>query len=135
MKRLLPFVRRWGISLYSLVAGVLALFIFRRGLPHVGLIVGYLLLLWLLLAVLVQVRDTLREYASRARRVLRGNARPNRRRTPDPNRIRAMIPPLLSRYFRASGVDQDYFACSSGQSPGKITRWGAEGRGWGAEAF
>ena len=55
----LEFVRRWGISIASLVAGLLTLFVFRRGLPHVGLIVGYLLLLWLLVAVLVQARDTL----------------------------------------------------------------------------
>jgi hypothetical protein len=60
VKWLVPLVRRWGISVYSFVAGGLALFVFRRGLPHVGLIVGYLLLLWLLVAVLVQVRDTLR---------------------------------------------------------------------------
>jgi hypothetical protein len=59
VSRLLPFVRRWGVSLYSLIAGIFALFIFRRGLPHLSLIVGYLLLLWLLVAVLVQVRDTL----------------------------------------------------------------------------
>ena len=66
MSRLLPFVRRWGISLYSLVAGIFALFIFRRGLPHLSLIVGYLLLLWLLVAVLVQVRDTLQSSEKRA---------------------------------------------------------------------
>jgi hypothetical protein len=53
------FVRRWGISIASLVGGLLTLFVFRRGLPRVGLIVGYLLLLWLLVAVLIQVRDTL----------------------------------------------------------------------------
>jgi hypothetical protein len=59
VSRLLPFVKRWGISIYSLVAGIFALFIFRRGVPHLSLIVGYLLLLWLLVAVLVQVRETL----------------------------------------------------------------------------
>jgi hypothetical protein len=59
VSRLVPFLRRWGISLASLVGGVLTLFVFRRGLPHVALIVGYLLLLWLLVAMLVQVRDTL----------------------------------------------------------------------------
>ena len=53
------FVRRWGISIASFVGGLLTLFVFRRGLPHVGLIVGYLLLLWLLVAILVQARDTL----------------------------------------------------------------------------
>ena len=53
------FVRRWGISIASFVGGLLTLFVFRRGLPRVGLIVGYLLLLWLLVAVLIQARDTL----------------------------------------------------------------------------
>ena len=66
MSRLVPFLRRWGISIYSFVGGVLALFVFRRGLPHVSLIVGYLLLLWLLVAVLVQVRDALRASERRA---------------------------------------------------------------------
>ena len=66
MSRLLPFVKRWGISIYSLVAGILALFIFRRGVPRLPLIVGYLLLLWLLVAVLVQVRDTLQASEKRS---------------------------------------------------------------------
>jgi hypothetical protein len=57
--RALEFVRRWGISIASFVGGLLTLFVFRRGLPHVGLIVGYLLLLCLLVAILVQARDTL----------------------------------------------------------------------------
>jgi hypothetical protein len=55
----LGFVRRWGISIASFVGGLLTLFVFRRGLPHVGIIVGYLLLLWLLVAILVQARDVL----------------------------------------------------------------------------
>jgi hypothetical protein len=59
VRSLAAWLRRWGISIASLVGGVLTLFVFRRGLPHVALIVGYLLLLWLLVAVLVQVRDTL----------------------------------------------------------------------------
>ena len=70
MKRLLPLARRWGISVYSFVAGVLALFVFRRGLPHVGLIVGYLLLLWLLVAVLVQVREALSTSSRRSARLV-----------------------------------------------------------------
>ena len=70
MSRLVPFLRRWGISLYSFVGGVLALFVFRRGLPHVSLIVGYLLLLWLLVAVLVQVRDTLQASERRTARLV-----------------------------------------------------------------
>src|SRR6185436_13504144 len=54
----------------DLVAGALTLFVFRRGLPHVGLIVGYLLLLWLLVAVLVQVRGTLQASERRAHRLV-----------------------------------------------------------------
>ena len=70
MNRLLPFVRRWGISIYSLVAGIFALFIFRRGVPHLSLIIGYLLLLWLLVAVLVQVRDALESSEKRTARLV-----------------------------------------------------------------
>ena len=35
----------WPISIVSLALGLAVLFVFRRGLPHVGWIVGYLLLL------------------------------------------------------------------------------------------
>lgn len=70
MSRLVPFLRRWGISLYSFVGGVLALFVFRRGVPRLSLIVGYLLLLWLLVAVLVQVRDTLQASEKRTARLV-----------------------------------------------------------------
>jgi hypothetical protein len=50
---------RWGISVGSLVTGVLVLFVFRRELPHARWIVGYVLLLWLLFAILTQVRQAL----------------------------------------------------------------------------
>jgi hypothetical protein len=50
----------WGISIASLAMGLLALFVFRRGLPHVGWVVGYLLLLWLLFAVLSELEAMLR---------------------------------------------------------------------------
>jgi hypothetical protein len=50
-------LRRWGISLASLVGGLLTLFVFRRELPHARWIIGYLLLLWLLLALSVQLRE------------------------------------------------------------------------------
>ena len=40
--------------------GLATLFVFRRGLPHVGWVVGYLLLLWLLFAVLSELEATLR---------------------------------------------------------------------------
>ena len=57
MSRLWTWLRRWGISLASLAGGILTLFVFRRGLPRLPWIVGYLLLMWLLVAVLVQARD------------------------------------------------------------------------------
>lgn len=53
------FLRRWAISIASLVGGLLALFVFRRGVPHVGWIVGYIVVLWLLFTVLVQARPRL----------------------------------------------------------------------------
>jgi hypothetical protein len=51
--------RRWGVSLGSLASGVLVLFVFRRGLPHVGWIVGYAAGLGLLFAGLTAVRARL----------------------------------------------------------------------------
>jgi uncharacterized protein DUF5924/DUF2914 family protein len=66
------FARRWGISIGSFVGGLLTLFVFRRGLPHVAWIVGYLLLLWILVAVLVQIRDTLAASERRAHRLVLG---------------------------------------------------------------
>ncbi len=47
---------RWGVSLASLLLGLATLLVFRRGLPHVGWIVGYLLLLCVLIAVVAEVR-------------------------------------------------------------------------------
>jgi hypothetical protein len=67
---IVAFARRWGISLASFVGGLLTLFVFRRGLPNVALIVGYLLLLWILVAVLVQTRDTLAASERRAHRLV-----------------------------------------------------------------
>jgi hypothetical protein len=57
---LVRWLAKWGISVGSLVLGFLTLFVFRRGLPHVAWIVGYLLLLWLLFAVLSERRAALR---------------------------------------------------------------------------
>jgi Family of unknown function (DUF5924)/Protein of unknown function (DUF2914) len=56
---LLGWVRRWGVSIVSLALGLATLFVFRRGLPHLGWIVGYLLLLWLIVAVLAEARAPL----------------------------------------------------------------------------
>ncbi|MGH7368357.1 MAG: DUF5924 family protein [Candidatus Rokuibacteriota bacterium] len=51
----------WPISIVSLLLGLAVLFVFRRGLPHVGWIVGYLLLLWLLSVLITQLRAPLLE--------------------------------------------------------------------------
>jgi hypothetical protein len=51
----------WPISIGSLALGLAVLFVFRRGLPHVGWIVGYLLLLWLLSVLVAQLRAPLTE--------------------------------------------------------------------------
>jgi uncharacterized protein DUF5924/DUF2914 family protein len=53
------FLWRWGISLASLASGLVTLFIFRRGVPHVGWIIGYVVVLWLVFAVLSQMREAL----------------------------------------------------------------------------
>jgi hypothetical protein len=53
------FLTRWAVSLASLVGGLAALLVFRRGLPHVGWIVGYVVVLWLCFAVLTQARERL----------------------------------------------------------------------------
>ncbi len=66
----LAWLRRWGVSVASLLGGLVVLLVFRRGLPHVGWIVGYLLLLWLLAGVLVQVRDTLEASGRRTHRLV-----------------------------------------------------------------
>jgi len=61
------FLRQWGISIASLASGLLTLFFFRRGVPHVGWIVGYVVVLWLLFLVLGQARAAL---LTRGRRVV-----------------------------------------------------------------
>jgi hypothetical protein len=52
-------VAKWGVSVASLGSGLAALLVLRRGLPHVGWIVGYLLLLWLTFLVFTEVRAPL----------------------------------------------------------------------------
>lgn len=59
MTRAVLWLRRWGISLASLVGGLLTLFVFRRDLPDAAWIIGYVLLLWLVVAVITQVRGVL----------------------------------------------------------------------------
>ena len=70
MRSLVAWLRRWGVSFASFAGGLLTLFVFRRGLPTVPWIVGYLLLLWLLVAALVQIRDALRASERRAHRLV-----------------------------------------------------------------
>lgn len=47
------------------MGGCLTLFVFRRGLPAVGWIIGYLVLTWLLFGVITQVRQPLLERGKR----------------------------------------------------------------------
>jgi hypothetical protein len=63
-------IAEWGVSFASLTGGVLTLFVFRRGLPNVAYIVGYLLLLWLIFAVLVELRQPLAESGRRSGRLV-----------------------------------------------------------------
>jgi len=58
----------WGVSFASLAGGLVTIFFFRRGLPHVAYLVGYLLLLWLLFALLVAMRQPLADSGRRAGR-------------------------------------------------------------------
>jgi len=60
----------WGLSLGSLTGGVFTLFFFRRGLPNVAWIVGYLLLLCLVFALLVEMRQPLADSGRRAGRLV-----------------------------------------------------------------
>jgi hypothetical protein len=59
------FLTRWAISVCSLIGGVVTLFVFRRGVPHVAWIVGYAVVLWLLFAVLTQTRARLESRGGR----------------------------------------------------------------------
>jgi hypothetical protein len=67
----LGWIKSWGISLCSLGLGLATLLVFRRGLPHVGWIVGYLLLLVLLVAAITELRQPLER---RGRRLVVGAA-------------------------------------------------------------
>jgi uncharacterized protein DUF5924/DUF2914 family protein len=67
VRRALAWLGRWGVSFASLLGGLLTLFVFRRGLPRLAWLVGYLVLLWLLFAVVTQVRQALE---ARGRRLM-----------------------------------------------------------------
>jgi hypothetical protein len=66
----LAWIAEWGVSFASLTGGVLTLFVFRRGLPNVAWIVGYLLLLCLVFALLVELRQPLAESGRRTGRLV-----------------------------------------------------------------
>src|SRR2546428_3066023 len=70
MEQALAWLSRWGVSLASLGGGLLTLLVFRRGLPNVGWIVGYLLLLWLLFAVFIEMRQALASSEQKSRRLI-----------------------------------------------------------------
>ena len=70
MSSAFAFVAEWGVSFASLTGGVFTLFFFRRGLPHVSWIVGYVLLLWIVFALLVTLRQPLAESGRRSGRLV-----------------------------------------------------------------
>ena len=70
MSSAFAWLAEWGVSFASLTGGVLTLFVFRRGLPNVAYLVGYLLLLWLVFAVLVELRQPLAESGRRSGRLV-----------------------------------------------------------------
>ena len=84
---------------------LVTLFVFRRGVPHVGWIIGYLLLLWLLFAVLGQMRGTLP-----GRRPPPGRGR-RRVHDPDPLPRPAAVP--AARLLGGHDVDPHRRASSS----------------------
>ena len=70
MRAAFAWLAEWGVSCASLTGGLLTLFVFRRGLPNVAYLVGYLLLLWLVFAVLVELRQPLEESGRRSGRLV-----------------------------------------------------------------
>lgn len=70
MRRLVAWLTEWGASFASLAGGLVSIFFFRRGLPNAGYLVGYLLLLWLVFALLVALRQPLADSGRRAGRLV-----------------------------------------------------------------
>jgi hypothetical protein len=68
VKGAVAWLTEWGVSFASLSGGLVTIFFFRRGLPHAAYLVGYLLLLWLVFALLVAVRQPLADSGRRAGR-------------------------------------------------------------------
>jgi hypothetical protein len=55
----LRWVRIWGVSIFSILMGLITLFIFRRGIEYFPLFMGYLLLLWLVGVLWIETRKVL----------------------------------------------------------------------------
>src|SRR2546429_9750123 len=91
MEQALAWLSRWGVSLASLGGGLLTLLVFRRGLPNVGWIVGYLLLLWLLFAVFIEMRQALAGPEQKSRRLI-GSAGGLPIQTPHPRPLLLLLP-------------------------------------------
>ena len=70
MNSAVAWLAEWGVSLGSLTGGVFTLFFFRRGLPNVAWIVGYLLLLCLVFALLAEMRQPLADSGRRSGRLV-----------------------------------------------------------------
>ena len=68
MSGAVAWLTEWGVSFASLTGGLATIFFFRRGLPHAAYLVGYLLLLWLVFALLVAIRQPLADSGRRAGR-------------------------------------------------------------------
>ena len=68
MSGTLHWLSEWGVSFASLAGGLVTIFFFQRGLPGAAHLVGYLLLLWLLFALLVAIRQPLTDSGRRAGR-------------------------------------------------------------------
>lgn len=66
----LRWLERWGVSLASLASGLLALFLFRRGLEYFPWFLGYLLLLWMGGVLCLDARQALAERKPRVVRLV-----------------------------------------------------------------
>ncbi len=57
----LRWLRTWGVSVSSILMGLITLFIFHRGIEYFPLFMGYLLLVWLVGVVFLETRKALAE--------------------------------------------------------------------------
>jgi hypothetical protein len=61
----LRWVRKWGVSIVSVLMGLITLFIFRRGIEYFQLFMGYLLFLWLAGVLFGETRKAIAERGPR----------------------------------------------------------------------